>query len=275
MIAFWLIAGLAAAVSGILVLAFAARARGGAPDVERDAAARQLAELDALRERGLLDETNWFAARAEAARRLLARARPESEVAATARPADRLWTLAGILLTAGAALGVYLATGSPGAPDQPYAARVEAWSENLEQLDPQQLAAVAEQVARERSGEPQAWVFLGRARFEAGDGLGSASAFRRALALDADDPQVWAWLGEALTRAQDGVVGRDAQAAFDQALARDPGQRTARYYLGRLALEQGDRAEALRLWGPLIEAFPADDPRRIELEQSLTGSAAP
>lgn len=274
MIAFWLIAGLAAAVSGILVLAFAARARGAAPDIEREATARQFAELAALRDRGLLDEPNWAAARAEAARRLLARAGPPAE-AVVARPADRLWTLGGILLTAAAALGVYLATGSPGAPDQPYAARVEAWSENLEQLDPQQLAAVAEQVARERSGEPQAWIFLGRARFEAGDGLGSASAFRRALALDAEDPQIWAWLGEALTRAQDGVVGLDAQAAFDQALARDPSQRTARYYLGRLALEQGDRAGALRLWGPLLEAFPADDPRRIELEQSLSGSAAP
>lgn len=72
MLAFWLITGLIAALAAIIVLAFAARqaaARGRAP--AQEAAARQFDELDALRERGLLDEENWRIARAEAARRLL------------------------------------------------------------------------------------------------------------------------------------------------------------------------------------------------------------
>lgn len=276
MIAFWLIAGLAAALAGFAVLAFSAgRAAAGSADIERDAAARQFEELDLLRGRRLIDEQSWAAARAEAARRLLAGSRPRPAEDVQSSPAHRRWVLVGVLAAAALALGVYLITGAPGAPDQPFARRVDAWSADLEGLDSMQLAAVAERVAGERPNDPQAWIFLGRARFEAGDGLAAASAFRRALSMTPEDARVWAWLGEALTRAQDGVVGVDAEAAFRQALVRDPAQRTARYYLGRVALERGEAAEARRLWAPLLEAFPADDPRRVELEQSLTGAAAP
>lgn len=273
MLAFWLITGLIAALAAVIVLAFAARqasARGRAP--AQEAAARQFDELDALRERGLLDEENWRIARAEAARRLLKDAAPP---VAPQPPvsAHRLWVLAGVAATAALAIGLYFVTGTPGAADQPYAARVDAWAENLDGLDPPRLAAVAERVAEGRPDDPQAWVFVGRARFEAGDALGAASAFRRALERNPDAAQIWTWLGESLTAAQDGTVGADAEAAFRQAISRDPEQGAARYYLGRLAIERGDITSAREHWGILLELLPAGDPRRGELERALEAAA--
>ena len=110
---------------------------------------------------------------------------------------------------------------------------------------------------------------LGAARFEAGDPIGAASAFRRALALQPDDAQSWARLGESLVRAQEGTVGGDAEAAFREALKRDPGQLGARYFLGEAALARDDHQAVRMLWGPLIAALDPADPRRLDLERRL------
>jgi cytochrome c-type biogenesis protein CcmH len=261
---FWLAAGTAATLAGIVVL-WRARgtgfAAGGSPD------ARQIAELDALHGRGLLDDDAWRVARAEAGRRLLA-----SEDDAGPAPPDLSqgrWVLAALLATAVTALGIYWFTGAPGMPDQPREARVARWAGELDTLDAPRLAAVAEVVARDNPGDREAQVFLGRARFEAGDPIGAATAFRRALALDPEDPVSWSRLGEALTAAQQGVVGGDAEAAFREALRRDPSAQAARYFLGRAALARGEADAARALWSPLLTELPPGDPRRTQLQADL------
>jgi cytochrome c-type biogenesis protein CcmH len=74
-------------------------------------------------------------------------------------------------------------------------------------------------------------------------------------------------------RSQDGAVGADAEAAFREALKRDPGQLGALYFLGDAALTRGDRAGALALWTPLIKALDPADPRRADLEKRLASGA--
>lgn len=88
---FWIMTGLAAAMAGLLVLAGARRGADAEAVVDRDAAGRELAELDRLKTRGLLDEAGWTAARAEAGRRLLA-ARRDARTPVVG-PKDRLWVL--------------------------------------------------------------------------------------------------------------------------------------------------------------------------------------
>lgn len=272
MIAFWMMTGLAAALAALLVLAGARRGAEPASGVETQAGAREIEALDRLKARGLLDGDAHAAARAEAGRRLLATAATTAPVAGAR---DRLWVLAGIGVTVAGALGLYVATGTPGLPDQAYERRVDAWSADLEGLAPAQLAAVAARVARERPGDRQTLAMLGAARFAADDPLGAASAFRRLIDLDPKDAQAWARLGESLVVANENQIGGDAEAAFRQALTLDPGQLGARFFLGEAALRRGDRAAARGLWAPLIAALDPADPRRQDLERRLPEARSP
>jgi len=272
MTVFWIMTALMTALAGLLVLAGARRGADAGEAVASLTAAAELAELDRLKTRGLLDEAGWTAARAEAGRRILAAERDVVPVRAGAK--DRVWVLAGVAATAAGALGLYAALGSVGLPDQAYERRVDEWAGQLDTLQAPQIAAVAARVVRERPTDHRALIMLGAARFEAGDPIGAASAFRRALAVQPDDAQSWARLGESLVRANEGKVGGDAEAAFVQALRRDPGQLGARYFLGEAAMARNDRTAVRTLWTPLIAALDPGDPRRIGLEARIAAMEA-
>ncbi|AYG94185.1 c-type cytochrome biogenesis protein CcmI [Brevundimonas naejangsanensis] len=268
---FWIMTAMATALAGLVVLSGARRGAEAEGAVDREAGARELAELDRLKARGLLDEAGWTAARAEAGRRLLAARRADRRP--VARPADRYWVLGGLGLTAAATLGLYVALCAPGLKDQAYETRVREWAATPEALEPAQVAAVLGQVVKDRPDDRLALTMLGAARFEAGDPIGAASAFRRALALQPDDAQSWARLGESLVRANGGAVDGDAEAAFRQAVKLDPDQLGARFYLGDAALARGDRTEAEAMWAPLIAVLDPADPRRADLQRRLAEAA--
>ncbi|WP_421730732.1 c-type cytochrome biogenesis protein CcmI [Brevundimonas sp.] len=276
---FSILCALATALAALMVLTGARRGAdagqhnqgqaSGDPE-PADAAARELDELDRLKARGLLAEDAWVSARAEAARRLLSTTVAPMVLRNGRR--DRQWVLGGLAVTALGVLGLYGLFGAPGMGDQAYASRVEAWAESTEPLEPAQVAAVLTREAANRPDEPAILTMLGAARFQAGDPIGAASAFRRVLAIRPDDAQSWARLGESLVRSQDGVVGADAEAAFREAVKRDPDQLGALFFLGDAALTRGDVAEARRQWTPLMAALDPADPRRAELEQRLAGA---
>lgn len=268
MIVFWMLTGLMAAMAGLLVLGGARRGV-GEPATALDArtAAAELSELDRLKARGLLDEAGWTAARAEAGRRILNAERHDAPVVAGSK--DRLWILGGLATTVACALCLYLLVGQAGLPDQPYQSRVDEWAGHPETLEAPQLAAVAARVVRDHPDDHEALTMLGAARFEAGDSLGAASAFRRALKVQPGDARSWARLGESLVRSNSGKVGADAEAAFARALKFDPGQLGARYFLGEAALARRDVAVTRAMWLPLIAALDPRDPRRADLERRL------
>ncbi|MBU2397100.1 MAG: c-type cytochrome biogenesis protein CcmI, partial [Alphaproteobacteria bacterium] len=88
MMTFWIMTALLTALAGLSVLAAARR---GADGDETVSASAELAELDRLKARGLLDEAGWTAARAEAGRRILVSDRAAAPV--RAGPRDRFWLL--------------------------------------------------------------------------------------------------------------------------------------------------------------------------------------
>lgn len=270
MIVFWTLAGLATALAGLLVLSLARRGADRAEPVANTATA-ELAELDRLKSRGLLDEDAWVAARAEAGRRLLAGAPVDAAPRIGGR--DRTRVVAGLVAAVAGTLGLYFMIGDPGLPDQGYERRIDEWANSPETLEPAQIAAVLSRAVKREPDNRTALTMLGAARFEAGDPIGAASAFRQVLALDPNDATSWARLGESLVRAADGSVGLDAEAAFSRALALDPEQLGARYFLGNAALKRGDTARAREVWGPLIAALEPADPRRVELVQRLDAAA--
>lgn len=268
---FWIMTALLAALAGLLVLTGARRGVDEGETLEASASA-ELSELDRLKGRGLMDEAAWVAARAEAGRRILSAERGAAPLLAGSR--DRFWVLGAIAVTVAGALGLYAILGSAGLPDQAYERRVDDWATSPETLEPAQIAAVIGRMVRTQPNNHQALTMLGAARFEAGDPIGAASAFRRALALEPEDARSWARLGESLVRANDGVVGTDAEAAFREALRRDQNQGGARYFLGEAALARRDIAELRAMWGPLIASMDPADDRRIELEARLSAQEA-
>lgn len=253
-------------MAALLVLAGARRGADPGATVESQAGAREIEELERLKARGLLDDAAYAGARAEAGRRLLA---VQATTAPIAGGRDRFWVLGGVALAVAGALGLYVATGAPGLPDQAYERRVDDWATRLETLEAPQLAAVAARVVRDKPGDPQALAMLGAARFAADDPLGAASAFRRLIDIQPKDAQAWARLGESLVRANDGRIGGDAEAAFAQAVRLDPGQLGARFFLGEAALARGDVRTTRLMWTPLIAALDPADPRRLDLERRL------
>lgn len=271
MLAFWTLTGLAAALAGWLVLGGARKAAGSTPIVANTAQA-ELDELERLKGRGLLDEDAFVAARAEAGRRLLSETRAEPEPTIGAR--DRTIVLGAMTASIAAALGLYAVVGAPGLPDQTYERRIDRWTATPETLDAAQMAAVLTRAVRREPDNRVALTMLGAARFQADDPIGAAQAFRHALEIDPNDAQSWARLGESLVRANDGVVGGDAEAAFREAIRRDPGQLGARFFLGQAALGRGDKAGAHAMWDPLIAALTPDDPRRAGLIAQLDGAPA-
>ena len=115
-------------------------------------------------------------------------------------------------------------------------------------------------VVRSRPADPRGWALLGRAYLTAGDAGDAAKAFSRAIAaaqaLGRPPAFLFSAYGEALTQDAAGAVTPEAQAAFVQALAGDPTDNAARYYLGLAAAARGDTGKALVLWRGLLADVP-------------------
>jgi cytochrome c-type biogenesis protein CcmH len=116
-------------------------------------------------------------------------------------------------------------------------------------------------VVRSRPDDPRGWAILGRAYLTTGDPGDAAKAFARAIKASLASGQVetvlYSAYGEALTQDASGTVTPEAEAAFSRALAGDPKDKAARYFLGLAAAARGDANKALGLWNGLLADVPA------------------
>ena len=106
----------------------------------------------------------------------------------------------------------------------------------------------------------------------------AAHAYAEALRLEGEDPLRRAAYGEALVAAAGGVVTDEARQAFDRALAEQPGQPQARFYLALGAEQDGKKAEAIRAYEQLVADSPSDAPWRGVVRArlaALKGEPAP
>jgi len=282
-ILFWPAAAVLAAGAALLVLIFGARASRRAAAVGEDPARtlyrRQIDDLDDLVERGLLQPDERESARAEAARRLLA----EPATRAPETPGTRLWPLAVGGGAALAALGLYLWLGSPGMPDQPFKARMAEWRADATKapgrLQPDEVAAMLRDVVKTRPGDPRPLEMLGRLDRQSGDAAAAARDYDRAAHLDPHNADLQVELGLSLAEAAGAKGTPEAEAALRRALAIDPGNFRALYFLGVLRAAAGDRMEAAGLWRRLAGRFPDSDGRKAQLlalaERAETGQPPP
>ena len=222
----------------------------------------QLKEIDSDRATGLIGEAEAEAARLEISRRLLAAAKPPAGAgvgATVSRKSERRRVAAvGALavLTLGP-LGFYIALGSPNIPGEPAFARVTTpkGHESIASLVSQVEAHLATSPNDGAGWEVLAPVYTRLGRFD-----DAVQARKKALQFNGATATREADLGEAETAAANGVVTVEAKAAFERAVASDPKEAKARYFLGLAAEQDGRNDEAATIWRSMLAEAPAGAP---------------
>lgn len=117
------------------------------------------------------------------------------------------------------------------------------------------------------------WRVVGWAYAEAGDAKASAAAYRRAAEIEPSNAENWSSLGEALQVAST-TVAPEAEAAFGRALAIDPSDARARYFLAVQKDLRGDHKAAVEQWLALLRDTPPGAPWQGDLQRTIAQTAS-
>lgn len=109
-----------------------------------------------------------------------------------------------------------------------------------------------------------------QARFDQGDYAGAARAYRQAAEAEPDRAVLWSALGEAQVMAsRDDPLPAEALAHFRRALALDPKDPRARYFLAVKRDLDGDHMGAIDAWLALLADTPAGAPWEADLKRTI------
>jgi len=215
-------------------------------------------------------------ARAEAARRLIAVASGRSQGPPPA--AWRARVAAAALIAVGLpaiAFPLYARIGRPTMPDQPLASR-RIGPHNAGEIEAAVAAVERRLIAKPDDGK--GWAVIAPVYMRLERYSDAAHAYAEALRLLGEDPLRRSAYGEALVAAASGVVTDEARQQFVRALAEEPGQPQARFYLALATEQDGKKAEAIRDYQSLIADSPPDAPWRGVVNArlaALEGKPAP
>lgn len=109
--------------------------------------------------------------------------------------------------------------------------------------------------AKRRPNDAGAFEKLGIAYANAGDHVQAAQALGESVAIDPGRSRAWSALGEAQTRvagAEQGPIPHAARRSFEQALALDPEDVRAQFYLAVDKDAEGAREQAINDWMSLL-----------------------
>ena len=127
-----------------------------------------------------------------------------------------------------------------------------------------------EQHAQAAPGDAGAWQKLGFADFGQGRYAAAAAAYARATAIDPRNAVLWSSLGEARVMASESdPMPPAALDAFRKAIALDPKDARARYFLAVQKDLQGDHKGAIADWLALLEDTPAGAPWDSDLQRTI------
>lgn len=241
----------------------------------------QLRDLEADVARGVVTPEEEDSARTEIKRRMIAAGASDEEVQEKERrkqssPRFARIAIAVLLILAVpvVATPIYLLTGSPGTPGQPFANRTDIGPRGPESFPEGFEEGVARLIARlqEVPDDLDGWMMLGRAMMTLQRHREAATAFRRATSLSPRNSQAQALLGEAIVFSAGGTVTPPALRAFEASFAADPRNISARYYRAVERAQAGEVQEAFDAWLALIAESPADAPwipdLRVRLEEA-------
>lgn len=234
----------------------------------------QLDEIGRDRAEGRIGEAEAEAAKIEVSRRLIAAADAAEAGQAAAAPSAtpspwqrRIAALAGLILLPIGAVVLYMALGSPQLPGQPLAERMATVRQDrsIQNLVAQVEAHLERNPNDVRGYEVVAPVYMRMGRF-----ADAVNARRKVIALAGENSERQSDLGEALAAQGNGVITVDAKAAFERALALDPKNLKALFFIGVAAEQDGDRHKAAAIWTSMLKDAPADAPWTPVVREALT-----
>ena len=241
----------------------------------------QLAEIDAERAQGLLGGNEAEGARVELARRLIHRTEAKQRSAegsprsGVARARQATMYAAAALPVIGIAL--YLTVGSPQLPSRPYAARLDAPTDQATAAD---LVARVEAHLRAHPEDGRGWDVLAPVYLRMGDYTQAADAFQKAARLLGESPRRLGGYARALIMLQNGVVNEPARQAYSRLLSLEPQSLEPKVWLAIAREQDGDLKGAEAEYRTLLAGAEAPwkgllEARLQAVTERLGGPAAP
>jgi cytochrome c-type biogenesis protein CcmH len=241
----------------------------------------QLGEIEAQAEAGALAQPEADALKADLKRRVLAEGRTKE---APARPLSERTLLYLALGTVTAVTlggtGLYLAIGRPnvpghsamaGAPPSPAA---DAAGQPPGHGDVAAMVSLLETQMKQHPDNAEGWRMLGWSYLQTGRNADAAAAYGRAVALDPKNAEYLSAQGESTVLAENGQVTPAAEAIFKRAVAADPADPRARYYLAVAKDQRGEHQAAMDDWIALLKSAPPDAPWAPEVRSFVEKVAA-
>lgn len=184
----------------------------------------------------------------------------------------KTWPLTLAVAFTGISLGVYFLIGRPDlltpvvadSPSEEQGPEIDNFIRAVEQLEARM---------EEQPNNVEGWATLGAGYSTLGRFSDATMAYIKASKLDPENPDYHAAIGEAVTLANDGKVTEDARAAFETALAYDPGNGIAQFYLGQYDFDIGNFQGAYDRWLALYEGLPPETPWLNLVEKKLETAA--
>ncbi|MEM0935240.1 MAG: c-type cytochrome biogenesis protein CcmI [Pseudomonadota bacterium] len=297
LVAFALSAAIVVPIAVSLLRARAAEAEMQAFDVQiyRD----QLSAVDKDLARGIVTEDEAERLRTEIKRRILDADRAHRRAGGTGQAPEGLTVAAAFvsgIVVIGGSFALYQGLGAPGYPDLPLAGRIEA-AEIARATRPTQLEAEAsvprlppsnatpefldlmEQLrtaVTDRPGDLQGLLLLARNEAALGNFAAAYAAQAQIIETKGEDAVArdFADYGDLLVLAAGGYVSPEAEAAFAEALTRDPTNGAALYYMGVMHLQTGRPDQAFNIWEAQLRRGPAGAPWIGPIRAQIAQAAA-
>lgn len=261
MIDFWLPAGLLLLTALAFLLIPVLRVRKLQAEEDRTALnvtlyQERLQELQTQHQRGVLDDAQLEAGRAEAARELLTDT--EGVQRRSSVLGGKIPLLAAILVPV-LGVGLYMHWGAL----EPLQQAREMAAQQPQSIG--EMTARLERAVQEQPESAEAWYFLGRTYMAQDRASDAANAFEKAVGLAGRAPELLGQWAQALYFANGKQWNAQLQALTDEALKADAQEVTSLGLLGIAAYESQRYADAVRYWERLVAVLPEQDPSRAAI----------